>query len=289
MKEGQTDFLDEMVREEEAAASPSEPTQPEQSGVPRDDKGRFAPKGEQTETDQVETGGKSSDDDEQGEAPPAPHEENEFVPKSVVIALRKELQALKAGKNGTASQQSGTQQPQPTLKGPEFAPPQIDYDEDPQSYLQAHVHSLRMEQSKFFAIQQSSEAELSEAWAAFDQACNTDPAVSAYSETLIKHPHPMGEVLKWHKRQKQLAMLEEAGGLDALRERWIAEELAKRTGQPAPQPAAGTAPQRQTQPKPATLPSLANGGGGQANAPELLDEDEDFNGFFEGARKPRKR
>lgn len=285
MREGQTDFLDDM--EPEPATTEPEPTQSEQS-VARDDKGRFAPKAGQTD-DQVQQGVNPGAQPAPEPEPPSGNE-GPHVPRAALEAERKKRQQLEAELARFRQPQTPTaqqSQPNPTPKGPEFAPPQIDYDEDPQSYLQAHVHSMRMQQSHFFAAQQSSEQEVAEAWDAFDRACNTDPAISAYSETLINHPHPMGEVLKWHKKQKQLAELEAAGGLEALRERWIAEELARRSGQPAPA-AQGYAQQRQT-PKPATLPSLANGGGGQANAPELLDEDEDFNGFFEGARKPRKR
>lgn len=278
MKDGETDFLDEFEAQEPAQTQTPEPQSEQSKDLSRDDKGRFAPKAGDP-VDQVAMGGKQEEP-----APPAGREE-EFIPKSVVIALRKELQALKAGKTAEPSQQSSPQQQsQPTPKSPEFAPPQVDWEQDPQHYVQAQIHSMRMEQSKFFAVSQSSEQEVAEAWQSFDTACNTDPALSAYSETLINHPHPMGEVLKWHRKQQQLRTLEEVGGIDKYRERVIAEYLASQ-GQ---QPAATGIPQRQTQARPDVPPSLANGGAGVVTAPETLSEDDDFNGFF-AERKSRKR
>jgi hypothetical protein len=284
VKEGQTDFLDELVAQDEVATPEPEPQGDASKDVVRDEKGRFAPKGEEA-TQQVEMGGKPEAQVAPEPAPPAGREDNEFVPKSVVIALRKELQELKGKRADQPQQSSPQQQSQPIPKSPEFAPPQVDWEQDPQHYVQAQIHSMRMEQSKFFAVQQSSEQEVAEAWSAFDAACNADPALSAYSETLINHPHPMGEVVKWHQKQKQLRQLEEVGGIDKYRERVIAEYLASQQGQqPAP-----VSQQRQMQPKPDTPPSLATGGIGAARASEPASDDVDFDSFFAEARKPRKR
>jgi hypothetical protein len=97
----------------------------------------------------------------------------------------------------------------------------------------------------------------------------------------------MGEVLKWHRKQKQLRELEEVGGIDKYRERIIAEFLASQQGQ---QPASvNMQPTRQATPRPAVPPSLANGGIGAAAASEPTSDELDLDGFFAEARKPRKR
>lgn len=287
MKEGQTDFLDEFEAQEPAETrAPESRSEPSQD-VSRDEKGRFAPKAEQL-SEQVQQGVKPEAAQVAPEPEPPSEQEGSHVPVSALKAERMKRQALEAElakyKQPTAQPQVQPQQPPP--KVPEFTAPQADWEQDPQFFVQSQIHSMRMEQSKFFAVQQSSEQEVAEAWNAFDAACNTDPALSAYSETLINHPHPMGEVLKWHKKQQQLRQLEEYGGLDAYRERIIAEYLASQGQQPAPVNAGQ--PQRQTQPKPMVPPSLANGGIGAVAASEPPSGD-DFESFFAEARKPRKR
>jgi hypothetical protein len=284
VKEGQTDFLDEFEAQDTASPEPrSEPSK----DVSRDEQGRFAPKAEQ-QAEQVQQGVKPEPAQAVSEPEPPSEPEGSHVPVSALKAERMKRQALEAelAKYKQPNAQPQVQPQQPTPKSPEFAPPQVDWEEDPQHYVQAQIHSMRMEQSKFFAVSQSSEREVAEAWNAFDAACNTDPALSAYSETLINHPHPMGEVLKWHRKQQQLSQLEEAGGLDKYRERIIAEYLVSQGQQTAP---VSAAPQRQQQPKPMVPPSLANGGIGAAASSEPASEDLDLEGFFAEARKPRKR
>lgn len=287
MKEEQTDFLDEFDTDTDDVAAPAAVTTSEpqtESGQPRNPDGTFATtKAEKDAAELVAKGVKP-----EGQQPAEPElpsgQEDQHVPLSVVIALRKELQALKAGKKAETPAQANAQPNSPTPKGPEFVPPQID-PEDPQTYAHA-IHSMRMQQSQFFAVQQSSEAEVAEAWAAFDAACEAQPGgpTSIYSQTLVNHPHPMGEILKWHRQQKELQLLQEAGGLEKLRERWLAEAQATHGAQPAP-----TAGMVHTAQRPTPPPSLANGGAGAHADPGIPSEDDDFNGLFEGARKPRKR
>jgi len=286
VKEGQTDFLDEFEAQDTA---PPEPRSEPSKDVNRDEQGRFAPKAEQP-AEQVQQGVKPDAVQAAPEPEPPSEQEGSHVPVSALKAERAKRQALEAElakfKQPSAQPQVQPQSQQPP-KSPEFQPPQVDWEQDPQYYVQAQIHSIKMEQSKFFAVQQSSEQEVAEAWNEFDAACNTDPALSAYSETLINHPHPMGEIVKWHKKQQQLRQLDEAGGLDKYRERIIAEYLASQQGQ-QPAPVVAGQPQRQTQPKPAVPPSLANGGVGAA-APEPTSDELDLDGFFAEARKPRKR
>jgi hypothetical protein len=117
--------------------------------------------------------------------------------------------------------------------------------------------------SQFMAEQAEGPDTVAEAWSAFDQACHNDPAVAAYSQTLVGHPHPMGEVVKWHRQQQELAMLRDAGGLDAL----IAQKLAEAgQAQPASQTQASTG-------KTPTPPSLTRRGGTTAQDGSASEED----------------
>ncbi len=288
MKEGQTDFLDEFDAQDAAPPQTPEPQSEPSKDVARDEKGRFAPKAEEPATEPVQQGAKPEPAQAVSEPEPPSEPEGSHVPVSALKAERAKRQALEAELAKFRQPAAQPQvQPQPTPKSPEFTPPQVDWEQDPQHYVQAQIHSIKMEQSKFFAVSQSSEQEVAEAWDAFNKACDADPAISAYSETLVNHPHPMGEVLKWHRKQQQLRQLEEYGGFDKYRERVIAEYLASQQGQPAA--ITGAAPARQTQPKPAVPPSLANGGIGAAAASEPTSDDVDFDSFFGEARKPRKR
>lgn len=289
MKEEQTDFLDDFDTDTDVMTAPPAVTTQEpqtDSGQPRNPDGTFAKtQAEKDAAELVQQGVKP-------EAQPAPGAEPPSAEPEDVKGLRAALKAEREKRQLTEAQLAKLQPPAGTApqsqtqppKGPEFVPPQID-PEDPQTYAHA-IHSMRMQQSQFFAVQQSSEAEVAEAWAAFDAACEAQPGgpASIYSQTLVNHPHPMGEVLKWHRQQKDLQLLQEAGGLEKLRERWLAEAQATHGAQPAP--AAGVAPAAQ---RPTPPPSLANGGAGAHADPGISSEDDDFNGLFEGARKPRKR
>lgn len=295
MKEGQTDFLDLMEPDEPEGASPEPAPEPtakatpepaEPSAQPRTPDGKFA---EKPKAEEVEKGGKQPEAHAPAQPAPPAGEEAELVPKSVVLALRKELQEAKA-KLQPPAQPAPQPNPAPA-KGPEFQVPEVDYEQDPRGFVEANLHTLKMQQSRFFAVQQSSEAEVDEAWAAFDDACKSDPAVNAwsFSPELRAHPHPIGEVLKWHRKQKQLAQIESAGGLDAFIAAKIAEATANGGAQPAPMAAAATARPQAAQSPPTPPPSLARGGNGQVDAPELPNEDEDFQSFFREMKQPRKR
>ena len=284
MKEGQTDFLDLMVDDPPEAASSTpapEPTAPPEATdqQPRTPDGKFAekPKAEAQQGDKPE-------------AQPAPVAEPPSAEPQDVKGL---LAALKAEREKRQTTEAELAKLRPTAaaapqsqppKPPEFTPPQVDFEQDPQTYVQAQIHSIKMQQSQFFAEQQSSKEAVAEAWHAFDAACAADPAVAAYSQALVNHPHPMGEVLKWHRQQQDLRMLTEAGGLEKLREKWLAEAQANQ----APPAPVAQAPQQRQSPKPVTPPSLATGGAGIKDAPEMPTEDQVFDEVF-GGPKTRKR
>lgn len=288
MKEGQTDFLDLMEPDDvsttpEPTPEPAPAPQSEPSGQPRNPDGTYA-KAEAEAAAQAQQGVKPEAQPAPGAEPPAADDGSPHVPRAALEAERKKRQALEAELAKLKPTAQSAPQSQTTApKGPEFIAPPID-PEDPQSFAQV-IHSMKMQQSQFIAVQQSSEQEVAEAWNAFDAACEADPngPAALYSQTLLNHPHPIGEVVKWHRQQKELKLLQEAGGLEKLREKWLAEHLAT-----AGAPATASAPASRPAP-PAPPPSLASGGVGAAAEPETFDEKEEVRSFFEEARKPRKR
>lgn len=288
MQEGQTDFLDLM--EPEPAAAPaadvvtdktSDPAPPEAKADdrPRNPDGTFA---EKPKDEQVTKGDKPEGQAPPEPAPPAEHE-GDRVPIAALKAEREKRQALEAelAKLRPAAQS----QTQPTPKGPEFQLPQV----EDGAALDPRFHAMRMQMSSYMAKKDYGEATLATAWDAFDQACKAQPGgeAEALSFRLQNHPHPMEEVVKWHQRQQQFREIEEAGGLDKLIARKLAEAQANAPAAHANGALQQPAAQRPAPPTPP--PSLARGGAGSIDAPELPSEDDDFNGLFEGARKPRKR
>lgn len=253
---GEKDFLDEFADEDGVNVAPvierPEPTEmePAGSGRQRGPDGKFIKAEAQRQAEQAEKGAQEAAQAEVTE-PPSDDDETGTVPIHVLKALRKEIQALKAERSAT---------PQP--KAPEFNGPQVDFNTDPQ----AHMISLKMQVSRFMATQQNDEQTVNEAWAAFDQACMTNPDVSQMSHRLVNHPHPMAEIVKWYNRERELSAIQEAGGLEALKQRWLAEQGI--TAQPS-----------QTQARPNLPPSLA--GTGKVRSSEVTSVDTDpFDAVF---------
>ena len=144
------------------------------------------------------------------------------------------------------------------MEKPQEAPKPIDPYEDPEGFhdqqramVEQVALSQRVQTSKMFAEQQHGSEAVAEAYAAFDAACNADPAVAALSQSIIQNPHPMGEVVKWHQRQKLLDEIGEDPA--AYRERIIAEHQAS-AGQV-------TETLMQQPAKPRVPPALGKGGG----------------------------
>lgn len=220
---GEKDFLDEFAEQDGIEPIAEQPKQtevePAGRGPQRGPDGKFIKAEAEARAEQAEKGAKEAAAMQQVTEPPSEDDESQTVPLSALKALRKELQELKRSQ-GTSAQ---TQQP----KAPEFTGPQVAFEQDPRSYLEQTLHAQKMQMSMFMATQQNDETTVQQAWSAFDEACKNDPAVSAYSYTLLQHPHPMGELVKWYQRESELRMLRDAGGLEAL--------IAQRMGQPAQQ------------------------------------------------------
>lgn len=256
------DWIDDFSDDDHAVEVELE--QPEQEAVEsagraRGPDGKFVKAEAERQAEEVEKGAKEAIEAEVDE-PPSDDEETGTVPIHVLKALRKELQDLKAKTNG----QQGQTQP----RAPEFGGPSVDFDEHPAEHLQQSMQSMKMQMSTFMAAQQNDEATVSAAWTAFDEACARDPDASAMSYRLLNHPHPMAEIVKWYKQGEELRMLREAGGVDAL----VAKRLAE-MGYQAPAQAGAPAA------KAAVPPSLA--GTGKRRATESLSDDADgFDALF---------
>lgn len=252
---GEKDFLDEFAEQDAALdVQPIEqPVEPADSGRARGPDGKFVRKEAEAKAEQVETGAKEAAGMQPITEPPSDDDEGQTVPLSALKALRKELQELKR------SQGQGAQTQQP--KAPEFAGPQVAFEQDPRSYLEQTLHAQKMQMSMFMATQQNDEMTVREAWTAFDDACRNDPAVSAYSYTLLNHPHPMGELVKWYKERQELEAIRSAGGIEAL----IQQRLAQMGAQPTAQPMQGG--------RPNVPPSLA--GTGKARSSDATGEPAD--------------
>lgn len=218
---GEKDFLDDFA-EQDAGLEPVEIPQAEMEpagrGPVRGPDGKFIKAEAEAKAREAETGAKEAAGMQQITEPPSDDDESQTVPLSALKALRKELQELKRSQGTSA-------QTQP--KAPEFKGPQVAFEQDPRSYLEQTLHAQKMQMSMFMATQQNNEDTVKEAWSAFDEACRVDPAVSAYSYTLLQHPHPMGELVKWYREQTDLRALREAGSIEAL----VQQRMAQMSGQ----------------------------------------------------------
>lgn len=297
MKDDKADFLDALTSDNAPAAEPEASSQPAQeqpatSGRPRNPDGTFAStKAETDAAEQLATGGKpqpAPQPEETGAAPPAAHEDNDLIPKSVVLALRKELQELKASLK--APQQSQAQ-PQPQ-RPPEPEVPEYDFEEDPANYLRTNLEATRDAQlhqhlnfSEMIARSQLGDGPVDEAYQSFQAFAQSSPNAQATWQQIIQSRHPYDELVKWHRKHRDYEQLDQAGGLEKLLEAKLAELQARPPAAQAPPTAVPLAP------KPAApgLPSLAKGGAGAVNAPEIITEDQAFERLFDKSKRNRSK
>jgi hypothetical protein len=306
-----SDFAEQLVNDPPSEADQPAPVaevqppeaEPSQPDRPRNPDGTFAPK---AKDEPIETGVKKDAAPPQPAAQPQPEppsgEEGKHVPLAALNALKAKLaetEAKLAGLTKPSPEQSQQPQPNPqtpspaTPTRPDFSFDPSQFEDDPQTLFDARIHKNKMDMSTLVAVQQFSEAEVNEAWAAFSQSAATDPRTSALSLSLRDHPHPMGEVVQWHRQQREVKQLTEAGGLEKLRESLRAQLMAELQAKtPAAAPAVG-APAAVPMPKPdlpTPPPSLAKGGAGAESAPETRTDNEVFEQIFNKSKRlSRKR
>jgi hypothetical protein len=257
---GEKDFLDEFAEADlpEAIEPASEPQmEPAGRGPVRGPDGKFVKAEAQAKAEQAEKGAKDAAGEAAITEPPSDDEDGQTVPLSVLKALRKELQELKR------SQGVGTQTQTNQPKAPDIPRPSVAFDENPVLYTQQALVSQKTQMSQFIASQQYGEDLMQQAWTAF--VTSPDPRVIQYSYELLEHPHPVGEMVKWYQEQQELNAIRQAGGIEALKQQWLAE-----MGQQAPA-------QAQAQGRPP--PSLA--GTGKARSSSTTGEPADgFDALF---------
>jgi hypothetical protein len=238
---GDKDFLDEFEAEDIGHdAIVEQPTESEMepagSGRPRGPDGKFVKAEAEAKAEEVETGAKEAAGANHAEPPSDDEQEGQSVPFTALKAERKKRQELEERLAALEGKQT---QPQST---PEFEGPSVDFYEDPQSYLQAQLHQQKMQMSTLMATKDYGQDVVSEAWSSFDQACKTDPQASSLSYALLNHPHPLDEVVKWYNARKEMSALQEAGGLEALKQKWLAEMQQQPQAQQGTQPRANVPP-----------------------------------------------
>ena len=303
------DFAEQLVMSDAAepvdagqAAQPAPAADPAQSDRPRNADGTFAPKAKDEGIDQgVKQEAASPQPAAQPQPEPPSGDEGKRVPLEALTALKQKL-AEREAELAKYQQQPPAQPQQPspqppsnpsqsqTPKLPDFSFDPSIYQGNPEGLFEARLHKNKMDMSTVVAVQQYGADTLAQAWAAFDQAATTDPTVSALSMSLLDNPHPMGEIIKWYQRQKEVTQLTEAGGLDKLREQIRAQLLAEMQGanpagmaQPAVQVASAVPmPQAATA---AVPPSLAKGGSGHGAAPERPSDNDVFENIFDKSKR----
>lgn len=241
MTEDQKDFLDDFV--DDPVETPDAEAQEPASGTPRGPDGKFLKAEADREAQKAEKGEKepASETEADSTEPPSDGEEGTMVPVSVVKKLREELKAAKAARTTESQNQPAA---------PDFGQPGPNIEEQ--------LLNMRLQTSAQIAGMAHGQDVVAQAWAAFDEACEREPLTgqaSIMSKALREHPHPLDEIVKWHKRQQELSAIESAGGLEA----YVEAQLAARQGVPQ-----GQQPARNGNAKPNTPPSLAGRSGGSS-------------------------
>ena len=100
----------------------------------------------------------------------------------------------------------GGQAPQPEPQ----APP--DFFADPDAYLDSRLQPLqqqfeqqRLAQSEMLAVEKFGNEAVADAFQAFQQYAQTDPASQIEHRRIMSSPHPFGELVKWRERHKALS------------------------------------------------------------------------------------
>jgi hypothetical protein len=102
------------------------------------------------------------------------------------------------------AQQRPAPQPEPQ------APP--DFFADPDAYLDSRLQPLqqqfeqqRLAQSEMLAVEKFGNEAVADAFQAFQQYAQTDPASQIEHRRIMSSPHPFGELVKWRERHKALS------------------------------------------------------------------------------------
>lgn len=257
------DNLEDFFDEADEAATDASEAQPEP--VQEQD----AP--QEVEAEQAAETGEETEADEATSPPPGDEDKAIMGRVSALLNEREKRQAAERLAEEREREAADLKKRLAEMEKPQEAPKPVDPIDDPDGFyrqqrdmVEQAALSQRVQTSKMFAEQQHGAEAVEEAYAAFDAACNRDPAVAALSQSIIRNAHPIGEVVKWHQRQKLLDEIGEDPA--AYRERIIAEYQAQ-----AGQTTAAPTPQAPPE-KPRIPPALGKGGG---TAGDNVQSDED--------------
>jgi len=217
------DKAEPVVEKAVEAPAPAEPTQP------RDESGRFAPKGEKAEPAQAEPA--AAVETQPDTAPPAVQTQTDPRESAFLAKAQDETRKRQRLEQDLALERQRYAEAQRQLM--EF---QAQKAPDIQTDPQGHLQYVRMQeaQSRFneklnlserYARKVLGDELVSEAQHAFMSAAQRDPILQAQ---LAREEDPYGFVVKWHKREKLLAEI--GDDPEAYRQRLLQ--------QPAPQQAA---------------------------------------------------
>lgn len=222
------DFLDDFIPAQDAAEAPEaeaapEPTpepEPASEGPQRDDKGRFAAKGVEPETDTV---------------PPT-----DKLPKEDYKAIREEREKRQAAERRLEALEQQLQSLQ-TPQEPAAPPPTIWEDEQGwQQHLQQQVLQQADQLSRINASEMAARAQHTD----FQEMFDLFNEMAAQNPSIVKQamadPHPWGkayQIAQNHKSMQELGAVSVAD-LEAKIEARLREEMAAK--QPAPPPAIPT-------------------------------------------------
>lgn len=211
-------FSDEEEAQVEVAAEPVEATQTEApaEGTPRDDKGRFAPKGEEQS------------------ASPAPVEEPPFDHAAVIAERRRRREAEQriAALEAQIQQQQAPQTPPPSIWDDDQAALAHVRDDAVSVAVQQATFNARLDMSEMMTRQAN--ADFDEVKAKFLELASINPSLA---QQALSDPHPWN---KAYQIGKAAVKMEALGAVDVtdleakLREKIMAEQAAQ---QPAPAPA----------------------------------------------------
>lgn len=276
-KDEETDFLDQWTAEETPPPEVKE-DEPAQEAEPEPLK-EVKPEPDAQQGDAVKTAETPQD---------PPPDKPKFPPKEgkepltaeevkALIDMRREADEAKRQRDEFKRKAEFYEQQQQQKRAAENQPPPPDQLDEPEKYQawqrqqwQDALINERLNVSEMIVRQTVGDEKVDAAIAAIKEFGD-----DATRSRLYSSKNPYGDLLKWHEEHQTITAIREAGSLDALIEKKLAERAS------AQQPPAQQAQSPVATPKPDTPPSLVKGGSGRTQTPsERQTEEEFFSGVF---------
>lgn len=223
--------LSEEMVAEEVAAEPVAEAEPEQTGQPRDEHGRFAPKAAEPEP--------------VAEAQPTqtaePQKEEAHVPSWRLREMREEREAAErrfADREAQWQRQFAELQAR-LPKAEEAKAPEVW--EDPNGFLRhgldqainpirSEINTMREQFSLTYAIDKFGQEKVDAAYQALDKAAKSGDAEAQAVVARVKNSmFPYQDMVKWHEKQSIVSQVAQVGDLN----KWFEQELERRMADPS--------------------------------------------------------